>query len=533
MSPWAISLVQNIDTGMSYHSIQEAIDTIETLGGHTLRVDPGIYHEHVNIHKPLTIIGENCTTTIIDGNHIGTVLHVTADNVSISGFSIRNSGSHFPPYGDDCGVLLDHVSGVSFKHNRITNNRIGVYLFFSSGNSLEYNNVSSNDENGIWLWYSGGNTLVDNHILNNSYNFGVFGGTFSDFNNTITKGNTVDGKPIYYLIGAEDEILDDQTNIGVLYLINCHNMTVRDLRFSKNGQGILYYGGTSSRIENVTVLDSNYGIHIQGSNNTIIRNNRCSRNWVGILLLDSSNNLADSNIVERGEKGVSLYEASENILRENTLLNNLYGFRLYSSHSNELYHNNLIGNSEHANCLFSYQNTWDNGFEGNFWGSFVGSDIVKDGLGDSPHNIDGNNRDLYPLLGMFQNFTLQHENETHSISLISNSTIHHIALESNGSAIRLTVNGTDGTYGFCRISIPHAFLEPEFSILIDNRSSEVLYANYTLLNDGFRSWIYFVYNHSTHEIIIIPEYFPFTILLILICTTYYICWMRQKYKRRP
>jgi len=253
MHPWSLLPVHNINTGIGCDVIQEGIDASETLNGDTLWIESGVYHENVDVYKSLTLIGEN-RSTIIDGGNVGKVLCVNADNVSVVGFTVRNSGLLAPTYGDDCGVFLNHSVGSNISHCLVTNNRIGIYLFFSKDNVIECNIVSSNHENGMLLWYSGNNVLKNNEMLNNSYNFGVFGGSFSNFNNAVDVSNSVDGKPIHYLISVEDEILDNQTNIGVLYLINSINVTVRNLNLTKNSHGDICYHITKSRIENVNAF---------------------------------------------------------------------------------------------------------------------------------------------------------------------------------------------------------------------------------------------------------------------------------------
>jgi len=506
----------NLDTNLTYLTIQSAIDASETLNGHALWVESGVYHENVNVHKSLTLMGENRLTTIMDGDNVATVLSVNADNVSVANFTVRNSRLSFLPFGDDCGIFLNHSIGSKISHCLITNNRVGIHLFFSKANVIEHTVVSSNHENGIWLWYSDNNVLNGNEISNNSYNFGVFGGSFLNFNNTIDASNTVDGKPIQYLIGVEDEIFDDQTNTGVLYLINCFNVTVRNLNLTKNGHGVFCHNVTDSTIENVTTFENNYGIYLQDSGGNVIDNNCCLENWVGICLEDSNYNVVESNTAGNGEKGISLYNADNNNLTGNTVLNSLYGIRLYSSRFNEFFHNNIIENTNQADLISSYPNVWDNGFEGNFWSDHVRSDIYRDGLGDTPRIIDGDNRDRYPLLGSFYKFSICYEENFYGVPVISNSTVLSLVFEATNNTIRLTVNGTDETYGFCRICIPHVLIEPEITVIIDDGLTEVLYPNFTLRDDGFCRWIYFAYQHSKHEILIIPEFSPVFFLLTLL-----------------
>jgi parallel beta-helix repeat protein len=525
--------VRNLNTNLTYLTIQSAINAPETLNGHAIFVRNGKYDEHVVANKSISLVGENQTTTIFDGGNAGTVLTMNADNVSVTGFTIRNSGLSFPPYRDDYGVLLDHCAWSNISHNIVTDNRIGIYLFYSRNNIIEDNFVSSNHVNGIWLYYSGNNVLAENRISNNSYNFGVFGDNFSDFNNTIDVSNTVEEKPIQYLIGVEDKIFDNQTDIGVLYLINCNNVTVRDLNLTKNGHGVFCYNVTDSRIENMVASNNNYGICLQFSFYNTMIENYCPNNWVGICLQESRNNTVESNVTPNNEKGISLYKADSNNVTRNIISNNLYGIRLFASSFNEVFHNNLVGNTNHVSLINSYLNVWDNGFEGNFWSNYTGSDVDRDGLGDTPQIIDDNNRDYHPLLGPFYNFSIYHEGKLYDVILISNSTILKLVFETANHTIRLTVDGTNGTFGFCRICIPHALIEPEIAVIIDDGLTEVLYPDYTLHDDGFCRWIYFAYQHSAHEILIIPEFWAMIFLsTLMVMTLWYLFFRKLEMKLR-
>jgi len=493
--------VHNINTDLTYLTIQAAIDAPETLNGHTIFVKSGIYKEHIVLRSTLSIVGENRTTTIIDGEHTGTVFYVQASTVVVTGFTIQNSGSNSPPYGDDCGIFLDHCVGANISHSLIVNNRIGLYLYLSEESKIEHNIAWSNYE-GIWLWRSSNNVLIGNEIHSNEYNFGVFGNAFPDFNNSVDESNTVDGKPICYRIGLENRTIDNSEEVGVLYLVNCHNITVRNLNVTKNGHGIHFYNVTGSRVENVTAIENNYGICLQSSEQNVVSYSYCRSNWVGICVQDSRNNLFESNRIEWGEKGFSLVESSNNTLEGNSVLHTLYGIRVSSSNFNRVFHNNFVQNDEQVDLLFSYQNSWDNGFEGNYWSTYNGSDLNNDGLGDFPEEIDDANTDLYPLLGVFSKTRVQLDGNTYCVEVISNSSLLSLVYERDSMTISLGTHGPDGTYGYCRICIPHSLIEPDINVIIDNGSTEVLHANYTVRDDGLRRWIYFTYRQSAHEIVI-------------------------------
>ena len=52
----------------------------------------GSYYEHLHINKPLYIEGESNKHTIIDGGFISHVISISAQNVTLTQFTIQNSG---------------------------------------------------------------------------------------------------------------------------------------------------------------------------------------------------------------------------------------------------------------------------------------------------------------------------------------------------------------------------------------------------------------------------------------------------------
>jgi parallel beta-helix repeat protein len=519
--------VRNLDTSLTYLTIQDAVDAPETVNGHVIFVKNGVYYEHVVVNKALSLVGEEKNMTIIDGGDVGTVMTVGADNVSITKFTIRKSGSSFPPYGNDCGILLDHRTGCNLSQVQATDNRIGIYLFFSTNNIIEDSLVYGNHEDGIWLWYSGKNTLRENRMLNNSYNFGVFGGNFSDFDNSIDDGNLVDGKPIKYVVGAENVIFDNSTNTGTVYLVNCHNATVRDLYLTKNGHGVFCYNVTQSEIQNVTTEKNNYGIYLQDSSNDTVKDNIDVGDWVGIGLQDSWGIIVKSNVAMNAEKGLSLYQTYSNRIEENTFCNSLFGIRLFNSNLNTFFHNNIVNNDRQADLINSFENVWDNGLEGNFWSENIAWDANRDGIGDNSYNVSDDNHDRYPLMGTFSSYRIESENDSY-VTVITNSSILNFAFETRSRSIRLTVEGSNGTYGFCRMIIPKNVVEPNIEIIIDDGLTPVLNANCSLNNDSLNTWIYFAYHQSKHEISVVPEFLPLIMSLSLILGTLGILLFRKR-----
>ena len=75
------------------------------------------------------------------------------------------------------------------------------------------------------------------------------------------------------------------------------------------------------------------------------------------------------------------------------------GIYLSCSNNTIFYHNNFVNNTNQVEIIESYNSAWDN--SGNYWSNYNGTDLNRDGIGDTPYDIDANNRDGYPLMNPF------------------------------------------------------------------------------------------------------------------------------------
>jgi len=475
--------VHNIDTGEDFASIQEAIDDADTLDGHTILVDIGIYYETLEVDKSLTFIGEDDENTIVDGCGERSVFGIVTDNVTIDGFTVRNSGyeelnveEKFPSPYYSCGIYVIGVKGITITNNNVLNNGMGIVLAHVNSSTLTNNTVEDNIDRGVW--FAGGCTdviLRNNTIANNPFNFGV--GVFGlvDSLHDIDTSNTVNGKPICYWVNQHDR--EVPADAGYVAIVNSTNVSVRDLTLTNNVHGVELIHTADTIIENITASQNDLGIYlrVQAMNNTITGSNLFN-NTYGIGVVGNS---------------------SGSVIHCNEIFSNLYGVLSKYTNGSRIYHNNIVNNVNQTKIEMSAE-IWDNGAEGNYWSDYTGEDLDGDGIGDTllPHQ----EVDWYPLVEPWSStrtFNATKNEETYQINILSNSTIASFHYNSTLNEMSFNATGPTGTTGFCNMTVPKE-LGDTFQVLVDG-----VPVSYSQTENATHYFLYFTYLHSTHIISIV------------------------------
>jgi parallel beta-helix repeat protein len=463
LSAWIeVAIPQVIRVPDQYSTIQGAINAANE--GDTVFVASGTYYENLYIVKnPLKLIGENASTTIIDGGGVGDVVVVSADQTEICGLTVRNSGRNPTQDVPSSGVMVYDCENVNITNVVATDNWCGIFLYCSSNDVFE-----------------------KNHMTGNHFNFGVDGYELSNFIHSIDESNLVEDKPICYVRNGSNETVS--AVVGCVLLVNSTNITVENLDLANNYAGVFCLNSTSVSITSLNVSWSSVGVYVRNCTSIAVRGSELTENRFGILVEDSekvavknnvinnslslgdgikiihstkcqaklnvltdcanglylsySNNntvsfnilrrnsidlwlyFSNENVVSKNEAsssflcGIFLTRANSNLLMENCLLNNIrrYDIALIieTSYNNSIYHNNFINNTYNVFCTNS-TNAFDDGYPsgGNYWSDFIGVDLCSgpyqnesgsDGIGDTPYVIDSDNVDHYPLLGPWLEF---------------------------------------------------------------------------------------------------------------------------------
>ena len=353
------------------------------------------------------------------------------------------------------------------------------------------------------------------------------GFTLSGVNNVTIKNISIKGFYNSIYLNSTSRILIFRNNIanstdsGVkLYL--SHNNTIYENNFSNNFYALSFRLSSYNTVLANKIMNNKDGVFLDASSENIISGNNVTHNGRrGVVLLASWGNTVSGNrIIDNTNYGVRLYQASNNTVSRNSITHNIYGAWLFLSSNNEFYQNNFIDNSQHVDIeSVAFANFWDNGFEGNYWSNCTGVDVDYDGIGDAAHDIYVNNTDNYPLMGMFYSFNTS---LGCYVDVISNSTIESFEYFESNNTIKLCVsyfsNMTTQSYGFCRVCIPIDLISPPYHIIIDKGQTPVL-NNRTVAENQTHKWIYFAYQHSIHEIIIVPDFPSFLITSLFMIAT--------------
>jgi len=354
-------------------SIQATIDSAGP--GDVIMVERGTY-ENVNVTKPLTLRGDGYP--VVDGAGNGSAVTLYADGILLEGFVATNYSkspqedagikvlSHnniidnniIYNGGAGAGILLNGSNDNFIAANNITDDEFGIYILSSNGNNITdniatknghgillsnsrnntivENNASFNTGKGIGLEGSTNNTLKRNLMSGNGYNFDA------DGENEIDASNLVDGKAVYYLVGAVDITIDSSSYAaGIVRCLDSSNITIKDQNFDEIDSGIRFYNTTYSCIENNT-FKSMVGIEFISSKNNTVMGNNFSDGSEAIVLIEAYWNTIADNAITNNKNGVRLHDSGYNEITRNSISNGGdYGIQLIRSSNNTVNDNNI------------------------------------------------------------------------------------------------------------------------------------------------------------------------------------------------
>ena len=225
--------VHNLDTGLNYIHIQEAINANETLSYQRILVDAGVYDERIIINKSISLIGEDKENTILNWTVPSwdiAVLNITANDVKLAQFSILGwAGTK---------VTVFSCSNVTIKDN----------VIWSTGMCISLNN-------------SNNCTITGNRIV----------------------GMGLEGNNLIVLSGCSGCIIENNSVLTACYegigLYSSSNNQIRNNQIDGDGHAVYLQSAHGNVISSNTVSDCWNGIEFEGGTGNTIFGNNFERNW--------------------------------------------------------------------------------------------------------------------------------------------------------------------------------------------------------------------------------------------------------------
>ena len=332
--------------GETYDSVQAAVDAADP--GDTIVLD-GHFDERVVVETAdVRIVGvDGAESALIDGGGEETVLEIHAENVTVEGVWLRESG--YERSSEDAGVLVNGA-GATLSELRITEITFGVWVDGVPDVTIEDSTIAGRED--------------------------VFP--------AVNRGNGI------HLHAADDALV-----------LNNAITTTRD--------GIYYAWSENVLAEGNVMWNMRYGVHYMNSNDNVLRNNVAFDNDVGFALMVSVNLTIEGNIAveNRGQSshgifvkdidhseirdnvvvgngnGFYVYNANGNVIADNLVLANELGIRVAAGTSDELVvGNSFIDNDEAAFVDTRSQVAWNDTDRGNYWSDARTVDLDGDGTSE-------------------------------------------------------------------------------------------------------------------------------------------------------
>ena len=315
--------------------------------GDTLRLGPGQHQGGFEISKPLTL---DCAEGAqIDGGGQGSVLTLTAPDVTVRGCVITGSGSDHEAL--DSGIrLLKGADDARILDNHLSGNLYGVDIHGARNAQVAGNVIEGRRDhrmnargNGVYLWDARGADVVGNDIrwgrdgifVNTSHSNAFVGNRFRDLRFAV-----------HFMYANKSEVRGN-LSIG-----------------NHLGYAVMFSKGLKL-LNNVSVDDAQHGIMLNYTNSSEVRGNlvrggsdRC------LFVYNAHKNQITGNRFERCSIGVHFTAGSER---------------------NAISGNAFVGNRTQVKYVGSKWLDWSDGGIGNYWSDFAAYDLNGDGLADTPY----------------------------------------------------------------------------------------------------------------------------------------------------
>ncbi|SMF21614.1 nitrous oxidase accessory protein [Tistlia consotensis] len=336
--------------------------------GDVVRLGAGRYRGPVTIDRPLALAGVE--GTLLEGDGKGSVITITASDVTVTGLTITGSGLDLPAM-DSAVLVRRSARHAVIRGNRLENNLFGVYLHGAAGSLVVDNTIVGRRDlrlseagNGVSIWNAPGAEVVGNDIRY--------------------------GRDGIFVTTSKRNVFRDNRFADLRFAI--HYMYTQDSRIVGNrshGNHAAWALMYSDRLEirdNVSEGDRDHGLLMNYVNDSTVTGN---------VVLNSAG------------KCLFIYNAHRNRIEGNRFQGCPIGIHFTAgSERNAVSGNAFVGNRTQVKYVGTRTVEWSHDGRGNYWSDNAAFDLNGDGIADRayrPNDIADDILWRYPLAKLLLN----------------------------------------------------------------------------------------------------------------------------------
>ena len=294
------------------------------------------------------------------GNSTGIALY-DKNNVTIKNINVENF---------ETGILLGHYRDPEAflwydpNPNRSTNCTINNCKISNTTNGISIvggiecriiGNQVMNNEIGI-TFFGSENLFRNNQMKNNTINFEDLTYEKSD----VDVSNTINGKPIYYLINQQN--ITVPADASMVHLEGCSNIIVPNLDIKYAYTAISLFNSSNCKVYGNTLTDNEIGVSLRNSSNNLIIGNKLTNNSNdAIEQYDSENTTIANNLIRANGGGIDStgysISGSKNAIISNNLIIANSGCGIQAGTGCNITGNYLEGNGQHGVYFWDMSNS--------------------------------------------------------------------------------------------------------------------------------------------------------------------------------
>jgi len=344
-------------------------------------VNGGVFLESVIINKSISLIGRN--SPVIDGGGQGDVVTISADDVVISGFTIRGGSKNLSQ--EAAAVKVKDANRVTIRGNLLQDAHFGIHITNSSEDVIDGNVIDVGADtpierrgHGVYFWEVSGSTLYGNTIRHAGDGIHLeYAERNGIGNNTVTQSRYA----LHFMYANDNKVISNtfRDNLTGAVLMYSNDLIIKDNELSGNrrgatGDGMLIKDDDNIWVEGNRILRNKFGMTVDGTpqsagSTAIFRRNLFALNDTGIGMLSN----APITFVE-------------NAMIDNTVQVKALGGELalaLASHDGGVPAGSAASPS--GDPQLSKAAVWTSAGRGNYWSDYRGFDANGDGVGDQPY----------------------------------------------------------------------------------------------------------------------------------------------------